>query len=446
MNKVLKNILFSGITVFILIIVIELSLSSYFLITSSNKIQKVSTKKKSEETRVMILGESTSSPEFYFHKLKAWPEVLEEKMKNKGFNIRFYNKSIPGQTTLNIIKNLSRDIEEVQPDYILAMIGVNDDSLSLTRNHHFLSKFSIYKVFKWYFQSAEEEKRKRICNLEISKDLIYLHSDEMKHIDYLEELRNQLESSVYTKDGILDLLNSEVDPERRMHKFVYASWLYQFELYRREMAIQIGTVGLEKYPKSLSIMHTLHDAYFSKKDYKNCTRILNYMSKMNAIRKNEWHWFKCLNGDSEITPETKKYLYCSNYEISNQSPYSLTKKRFRLIQKLAKDHNIKLGMISYPMSNHVALLEAFSDNNNYYDYPSSIIDFKGRFSGQAVKIENIFFINGSDKFRKLASQNGRDKYFMDSFHYPIGHLTKEGNEVLANIVAEELIKVLSPSR
>ena len=93
-----------------------------------------------------------------------------------------------------------------------------------------------------------------------------------------------------------------------------------------------------------------------------------------------------------------------------------TKKNYEKIYHLTQKENISLIAMQYPMrdvSQLKKMLTSFKD---------------------------IIFVDNEINFKNAVTQNGYDKYFTDMFAGDFGHATAEGNRLLAENVAQTILK------
>ena len=103
-----------------------------------------------EGCRILCLGESTTAGGE-----GAWPALLEGILSGRYPAARFsvINKAVPGYNTTEIVRELDKNLEEVRPGLVIAMMGVNDgfgryyEGISDTGSMLF-RHFRVYKLFR----------------------------------------------------------------------------------------------------------------------------------------------------------------------------------------------------------------------------------------------------------------------------------------------------------
>ncbi|HAF95236.1 MAG TPA: hypothetical protein DCG50_04220 [Elusimicrobia bacterium] len=101
--------------------------------------------------RIMCLGESTTDAGAY-----AWPAQLERLLGERYPTVSFsvINKAIAGTDTSQIINNLKRNLDEIRPNLVITMMGINDGFIryyeGISNAESLLFRHSrLYKLYKW---------------------------------------------------------------------------------------------------------------------------------------------------------------------------------------------------------------------------------------------------------------------------------------------------------
>jgi len=141
-SKIVKRLVlvFFGLIIAVLIIEVSLRFVSwgfYHFQEKQNKGTAASTNSRLGETRdvrlvgsensevvILCLGESTTG----IGRDKSWPSQLQHILNNiqdqKTF--RVINKGVPGTETSSIVAKLPGYLDKYNPDFVLAMVGIND--------------------------------------------------------------------------------------------------------------------------------------------------------------------------------------------------------------------------------------------------------------------------------------------------------------------------------
>lgn len=80
--------------------------------------------KKDVKKSIVILGGSTTDAWLYPY--KSWPELLDEKLKEEGYQVKILNGGCLGYRSSQELVKLIRDVIPIKPDIVLSYSGVND--------------------------------------------------------------------------------------------------------------------------------------------------------------------------------------------------------------------------------------------------------------------------------------------------------------------------------
>ena len=98
----------------------------------------------------LAIGESTTA----FGGTNAWPNQLERILNSLQNRREFHviNRGVPATNTNAILNRLPDYLEKYKPNFVLAMVGVNDnftDEEPLSTSRPLLEKLRIYKLIRW---------------------------------------------------------------------------------------------------------------------------------------------------------------------------------------------------------------------------------------------------------------------------------------------------------
>ncbi|HBA61964.1 MAG TPA: hypothetical protein DCZ92_14350 [Elusimicrobia bacterium] len=113
-----------------------------------------------EGYRIMCLGESTTAGG-----KGSWPFLLEDTLAKRYPALRFsvVNKGVPAVNTTDILRELEKNLDEVRPDLVIAMMGMND---GFVRYYEGVSDpgsplfrhLRVYKLFKLLLNKEKAER------------------------------------------------------------------------------------------------------------------------------------------------------------------------------------------------------------------------------------------------------------------------------------------------
>ena len=156
----IKDALVNFLIVIFSIVCIELILilagATHHFFFSPKNVAVQSTK---NEKVVLCIGESTTA----WGLSDSYPSQLQALLDIKyGKNIyRVINAGAPGADTTKIYKNLDDLVNKYKPEYVIAMMGIND-IWSISEESSFLDSFRVYrflKIFKDYIKAYAIEKK-----------------------------------------------------------------------------------------------------------------------------------------------------------------------------------------------------------------------------------------------------------------------------------------------
>lgn len=82
----------------------------------------------------VAFGDSTTAPrEVGGHPLEVYSTLVERRLTGEGVIPRVINKGVPGNTTADALKRLSRDVLALHPDIVLLQFGINDSAVDVWR-------------------------------------------------------------------------------------------------------------------------------------------------------------------------------------------------------------------------------------------------------------------------------------------------------------------------
>lgn len=187
-------LVFSSLVIIFLTLEIIMRLSGWMFFYFQDRRNQQSLKERANIV-ILCIGESTTA----LGGEDAYPSQLERILNDhygqKKFSV--INKGMPAQTTNEILWALPDYLDQYKPDYVLAMIGINDvilDSMIMdTRWNRFkwtvLERLRTYKLMKWIVSSA-----KIFVN---QKVLSKLHKEEMVTLPEVDGVFAHDDASVF---------------------------------------------------------------------------------------------------------------------------------------------------------------------------------------------------------------------------------------------------------
>lgn len=159
MNSIIKNFLLILFSFLVAILIIEGGMRLFgwgylYLQEKQNRLDLTN----SQDIVIVTIGESTTA----FGGTNAWPNQLE-RLLNSLQNERIFhviNRGVPATNTNAILNRLPDYLEKYKPNFVLAMVGVNDNftdkkaltTRSVSRRINWESEFQkmqVYKLIQW---------------------------------------------------------------------------------------------------------------------------------------------------------------------------------------------------------------------------------------------------------------------------------------------------------
>ena len=420
------------------------------------------------EYRILCLGESTTA----LGGEDAYPRQLERilirRLPERKFSV--INKGLPGADTSLIISELEHYLAKYDPDMIIAMMGINDDDaesylLLKNRFHSFkaLIKGSrVYKLFK--VLSA------RLCSREAFKKMymargnsyLELQDYEKARLMFQEVLRMEpgqaagyigLGRCYYEQGQPLQakeaFLNARIKGRAKEDDYVELGWSYYdlednltaesmfkqaielrpeyYHLYADAgqfyQAIKAYPQAEDMFKKAVSLKGDPKDNwpysafgwhYLERNMYRQAEEMFQkalevHPSDLSVYR--DWGLLKQAEGEYSQARE-----YFAKAKFFMEESRSKTLKNYQRLKEMAHRRGVKLVCMQYPLR--------------------SLEDLRRMFGAE----DKITFVDNEDIFREALKQVSFDDYFTDRFAGDFGHCTVKGNTLLAENVAEVLIK------
>jgi len=111
----------------------------------------------------------------------------------------------------------------------------------------------------------------------------------------------------------------------------------------------------------------------------------------------------------------RKYFKMAN-RARNSYYQNFTKENYNEIRRKVQDRGIQLVCVQYPMRSIVAI--------------KKLLDVR----------DGIIFVDNEVLFKKAVRESGFDDYFIDYFAGDFGHCTDKGNRLLANNIANAVLR------
>lgn len=379
--------------------------------------------------RIMCLGESTTA----LGGEDSYPSQLEDVLNQRGEGVRFsvINKGVPGTRTLNIALTLDENIEKYRPHMIITMMGANDGGdytissagLFATRIRFSITSFKTCKLAKLlWLHMAENEYIKNMMNGPFNS------RGHKNTVDDLSVPHNIEREEAYISSGFLCIDRGEYEQAGAFFRRVMhmnpgnaAAYIGLGECFaqrgRYERAEEILTGYLENRPEDINVRAILSDLYCRQDKFAEAEKAL----QRNLDMAGDFFWLydKMANCCEAAGKKEMAERYFRKARAIEKVQNSGKAWAYDTVIKTAKAKGIEIICAQYALCKAEDLKDIL---NGHEDVP--IVDNKGI-------------------FEKALEEGGYEEYFTDRFGGHFGHCTRKGNRLLAENIAEAVLKLIS---
>ena len=468
-----------------------------FAILSWQECANIQSLKQKGALRIVCLGESTTQNQYP----RFLEEILNQ--RNAGIRFSVIDKGLAGTTTTCILNNLKSFLDTYHPDIVVTMIGINDqadyisyeDSFSFRREALLIKSLKTYKLARllWsrlvakanltravQFYNAgmenedtktEEERFARCLKVNPNDAGCYIRMGEVygkqrnfsaaeKMFEKAVELDpgnpayniklgwayrkqdkfSQAESAlkkgialkpdvslgyaelgaVYGKTG--DFLEAEKILNKGIALNPHDSGCYnelgevfveQHRFYEAEKAF---TRCLELDPHDIGCYRRLGWLYQTQGNYSQAEALFRKGTEINPADDNLCGVLAVFYGERGNMVLSDKYYHKVNKLREGTSNPEVVRNYHR-IKEMLDVHKLKLVCVQYPMRSIAPLKEIFAKDS-----------------------VDIFFVDNERIFKEAVQKEGYRTYFIDNFGGDFGHCTAIGNRLLAENIANVILK------
>ncbi|HPT38723.1 MAG TPA: tetratricopeptide repeat protein [Candidatus Omnitrophota bacterium] len=464
-----------GLFLFFVLLEIGLRLGGFILL-SAQEFRNSQSLKQKDAYRILCLGESTTQGEY--------PRFLEAILNQRNIGIKFsvIDKGRGGMVTPTIISQLESNLVLVQPDMVVAMMGVNDrgehipfEAATTSKGLLLIRSLKTYKLIRFiglhilakakeagFYQPQEdscfleglsqiktEGGMEPVLSPELFKKTMALNpKNDQNYIDLSRFLRREGEYSQAE-----DLLNKAIalnpkngkaywglgDIYRIRNKFLKAEVLYKKALefnpsYSSYVYDTLGRVyaAQGKFPEA--------EEAFKKSIAENPQDSKSYIAL-------GWLYVSCSK-----FPEAEEVIRqiinsgARNFD-SSRSCQAITVLAEQigkpvLAEEYAKKANqLKLWFYNPTTVNNYRKLKEILDRRGVklvcMQYPMRDVEpLKRIFKNDT----GVIFVDNEKIFKEALRQSSYKEYFRDMFAGDFGHCTDKGNRLLATNIANVILK------
>ncbi|MCA9400824.1 MAG: tetratricopeptide repeat protein [Candidatus Omnitrophica bacterium] len=421
----------------------------------------------SKTVKILCVGESTTA----LGGNSAYPHQLETILNKRSPQHQYHviNKGIPGITTPAIVYDLPRYIRKYHPDYIIAMMGINDQQYGLGQNMQpsraeFLFTKEPYKYFKTlkliylsyehlkaHIEHGSKKRGEYFLNHGRHAEAIkvfqkYTHNNPKdvegylllakvyrwegmfdqaiailnealeqfpEHITVLTELAHLwIETNTFSKAEYY--LNTAAKNNPKNPKLLYTSGLLfkkQGQLDKAETSLQEAiAVGYNAYD---ALFH-LGEVYLNQQKF---TQARDALMKAVALEPdNDQAYNAALYAFQGLNDQTGfRNMQAKREQVLLNRNNPVTRQSFQKLHALARQNGIPLVIVQYPMLPVEPLKRMFLEPNH------------------------VLFVDNQEVFKNAVQTEGFNAVFTDNFAGTFGHCTPRGNRILAENIAELIV-------
>lgn len=393
--------------------------------------------------RIMCLGESTT--------FCQWPGLLEELLNHNNMGIKFsvIDKSISGSDTGILVSSLENNLDKYRPDMVIAMMGINDrdsvlpySDISVKKAALFLKSLRICKLIK-------------LLNRHIINKVTEMNNPEEREIEmdpgnqraYIELGHQYRCIGEHDKAEEIFKKAIEIDPKNELSYFELGQhYRYtgqhdkaeaMFEkvletgLWNERNYIEIGQhyrymreygkiedifkKAIEIKPKNKLGYFELGHCYRDMGEYNKAEEMFKKAIKIDPEDDTLYSALALLYERQGDNRSAEYYFRESNrLRLGYYNP--VTSYNYQRLKEILLHRGVKLVCVQYPIRSIEPLKKMLEPH------------------------EGIIFVDNEMVFRKALKESNYDEYFRDIFAGDFGHCTDKGNELLAENIANVILK------
>ncbi len=390
-----------GVFLTLILIETELRLGEFIILSLQERRNRASLMQRGEY-RILCLGESTTQGQY--------PPFLEEALNRRNIGIKFsvIDKGIPGINTWTILSKLESYLDTYHPDMVITMMGINDwvphipyESVSDSKIINCLKSFRTYKLTRllWlHIVNRLKESQLRLLLRKIGLQQVYV---EEKGVSPSKEL-------LKFKKAI------ELNPRKDMAYLELGS--FYLEQGRFSEVEELLKNAIEINPRNNGAYVLLGRCYQKQGRFSEAEELFKKAIEINPRNDGACGALEVLFIEMGDMGLAKKYAKEVGYLRLNYHTPITTSNYHKLVRILDK-RSMAYVCIQYPMRSIEPLKKIFENNN-----------------------DGIIFVDNEKCFKEAVSKSSYKEYFNDMFGGDFGHCTEKGNRLLAENIANVILK------
>ena len=473
-----QRIILISLGIFLFFVLLEASLRlGGFILLSIQEHRNLQSIKQKGTYRILCLGESTTQGQY--------PSFLEQALNQNNIGIRFsiVDKGRGGTDTRTILSQVESYLDEYHPDMVVAMMGINDygkeyispQAIANSKTALFFKSFKTYKLTRllWLhilnktrevgLYNPDSDKR-YLKKIQTSLPEIWLKEASSEPISREEVFKKALALNPKNDNVYFELgkfyhdqgeysqaevaLKQAIEINPKNETYVELGWLYrhQGKFLQAEnilkKAIELNPKNDGAYVELGRLWHVLGEYAQAKDAYKKALEF-NPTNEGAYAELGEFY-----HDQGEYAQAKDAYKKALELNPTNDYAYGAMSALCEELSKseLAKEYASKARMlrsehyIPATVNNYHKLKEILDQRGIRFvcvQYPMRDLELLKRIFKQD---EDIIFVDNESVFREALKKASYKEYFMDMFGGDFGHCTEKGNKLLAQNIANVILK------
>ena len=416
--------------VFLTLILIETGLRlGGLMILSLQEYRNITSARQKGTYLIMCLGESTTAdgPD-------AYPGQLENILNQHDIGIKFavVNKGAPAINTQYILKHLQENLDKYHPDMVVTMMGINDKYIKYYEgiqdaNTRLFDTFKTYRFARFIWENIlDKAKRHSFYKVEVHTGSG--RADNARGWLYREKGKNLQDTDAYAALGWLYM-------QERKYRQAKGVFQQAINLNSSNSLVYYGDGLLHKgggeyiqaeeaFKKAISLDPANDTAYIElgwiyihTNNYAKAEGLFKAAIRSNPKSEKMYRALIELYrqiGDNRSVAEYS--MLKSKLKLPDDSSTDLTRRNYLELKKILDQRKIKLVCVQYPVRALCPLKKIFE------------------------RQDGVLFVDNEDIFKDALQQAGYSEYFIDMFAGDFGHCTEKGNKLLAENIANVILK------
>lgn len=400
--------------------------------------------KQPDVYRILCVGESTTA----IGGRVSYPAQLEEILNRRSAVMKFrvINQGRVATNTVAIANSLEAYLDAYDPQMVIVMMGINDGGILNIPGHSMAFRrppffdphtLKIYKLARLLWASLK-------ARFSTGESLVPLPAGK----DFLEQgLIYHYQWGDYARASELFHRALEEDPSKERIYLELARLDKHFGRYEQS-EVFVRKV-LEMNPKSAEAYGLLGRIYAGKKEFETAKVLLR---KAIALDPKKYFFY------SELGEVCLLHGDFASARDSFEKALELNRDSGRACKGLSLAY-LGLGMLdlarSYDQKAEELMVGLYRPvtRSNYYKI-KTLLDERGvkfvcvqypmralsALRNMLAPMEGVIFVDNEKVFKEAVQRDGYAAYFMDRFAVDFGHCTPDGNRLLAENIADVILK------